>query len=40
VRMYRQLFPEAVHVLMVSRHRPNQPRVPDGTRCLVDYRER
>jgi hypothetical protein len=37
VRMYRALFPEAVPVLMVSRHRPNQPRVPEGTRCLVDY---
>jgi hypothetical protein len=40
VRMYRQLFPEAVQVLMVSRHRPNQPRAPEGARCIVDYRER
>jgi hypothetical protein len=40
VRAYRALFPEAVPVLMVSRHRPRQPAVAAGTRCIVDYRER
>lgn len=39
VKMYRRLFPEAVPVLVVSRHRPRQPPVPEGTRCVVDYRE-
>src|SRR5574341_1132518 len=37
--MYRRLFPEAVGVLVVTRHRPNPPPVPQGTRCILDYRE-
>jgi hypothetical protein len=40
LRMYRRLFPQAVGVLMVSRHRPNQQPVAEGTRCLVDFRDR
>jgi acid phosphatase class B len=40
VRMYRKLFPGAVSVLMVSRHRPRQPAVGDETRCIVDYEDR
>jgi hypothetical protein len=40
VRAYRALFPEAVPVLVVSRHRPRQPAVAAGTRCIVDYREK
>jgi hypothetical protein len=39
VRMYRTLYPEATHVLMVSRHRPKQEKVPEGTRCIVDYKD-
>jgi hypothetical protein len=39
VHMFRELFPTAVPVLVVSRHRPRQAAVAPGTRCIVDIKD-
>jgi hypothetical protein len=40
VLLYSKVAPNASSVLFVSRQREGAPRVPDGTRCIVDYQDR